>query len=199
MTGVEVALREAIDHLTGLGIRYALIGGFAVSVYAEPRFTRDVDLAVAVAGDAEAEALIFAMRERGYGVVASIDHLPTGRLGTVRLHGPAAPSIYLDLLFASSGLEPEIVAGARRVEVLPGLVIPVASPGHLVALKLLARDDASRPQDAGDLLALGAVLDDGDRREAREGIELIAARGFHRDRDLRALLAAFLGHGPVES
>ncbi len=38
-----------------LGLRWALIGGLAVAVRAEPRFTRDVDLAVAVADDRELE------------------------------------------------------------------------------------------------------------------------------------------------
>jgi hypothetical protein len=37
-------------------VPFALVGGLAVSVHVEPRFTRDIDLAVAVAGDAKAEA-----------------------------------------------------------------------------------------------------------------------------------------------
>jgi hypothetical protein len=40
------------------GKRFALVGGLAVSVRAEVRFTRDVDLAVAVSSDAEAESLV---------------------------------------------------------------------------------------------------------------------------------------------
>lgn len=39
-------------------IPFALVGGLAVSARTEPRFTRDADLAVALASDAEAEALI---------------------------------------------------------------------------------------------------------------------------------------------
>ena len=59
-----------------------------------------------------------------------------------------------DLLFASSGVEPEIVEAADDVEVLPGLVLPVATIGHLILMKLLARDDRCRPNDADDLRAL---------------------------------------------
>ena len=40
---------------------FALIGGLAVSARTEPRFTRDADFAVALAGDAEAEALMNAL------------------------------------------------------------------------------------------------------------------------------------------
>lgn len=36
---------------------WALIGGWAAGLRAEPRFTRDVDLAIAVSDDAAAEAM----------------------------------------------------------------------------------------------------------------------------------------------
>ena len=42
-------LAETLSQLQTLGARTALLGGLAVSAWAEPRFTRDVDLAVAVA------------------------------------------------------------------------------------------------------------------------------------------------------
>jgi hypothetical protein len=51
MNAVEVALRAIAADLDGRKARWALIGGFAVSIRSEPRFTRDVDVAVAVSGD----------------------------------------------------------------------------------------------------------------------------------------------------
>jgi hypothetical protein len=48
-------------HGARAGVRCALVGGLAVSARTEPRFTRDADLAVAVASDAEAESLIRAL------------------------------------------------------------------------------------------------------------------------------------------
>jgi hypothetical protein len=69
----------------------------------------------------------------------------------------------------------------------------VARTGHLIALKLLARDDETRPQDAGDLRALAAVADAEDLRLAEDAVALIEARGYHRDRDLRAALASIRG------
>lgn len=47
----------------------------------------------------------------------------------------------VDVLFASSGIEPELVRAAEPIEVLPSLTVPVARTGHLIAVKLLARDD----------------------------------------------------------
>jgi hypothetical protein len=39
-------------------------------------------------------------------------------------------------------------------EIVPGLSQPSATTGHLIAPKLLARDDQTRPQDFMDLRAL---------------------------------------------
>ena len=47
----RVGLRQVARDLERAGCRWALLGGLAVSVRAEPRFTRDIDLAVAVESD----------------------------------------------------------------------------------------------------------------------------------------------------
>lgn len=56
----------------------------------------------------------------------------------------------VDLLFASSGIEPEVTRAAELTEVVPGPSFPIATTGHLIALKLLARDDQSRRKDMAD-------------------------------------------------
>ena len=58
MTSFETAIRQAAGALRASGLRWAVVGGLAVGARAEPRTTRDVDLAVAVSGDAEAEAVL---------------------------------------------------------------------------------------------------------------------------------------------
>jgi hypothetical protein len=70
--------------------------------------------------------------------------------------------------------------------------VHVARVGHLVSLKLLAHDPVERPQDAVDLHALRAVVDEKEEQCAREACELITQRGYHRGRDLPALLDAYL-------
>lgn len=126
----------------------------------------------------------------GYRPVASVEQDAVGRLATVRLASDATADVVVDVLFASSGIEPEIARSAERIEILPGLVVSVARTGHLIAVKLLARDDESRPQDHADLRALREVATPDDLDLARTGVELIAERGYHRDRDLAAALAA---------
>lgn len=195
MNALLDAIRRAGGHLDALERPWALIGGLAVSVRAEPRFTRDVDFAVAVSDDADAEGVVAELLGRGYRLLFTVEQDAVGRLATVRLALPGsdAGGVVLDLLFASSGVEPELVAAAERLEVLPGLSVPVPRTGHLLALKVLARDDVTRPQDVADIRALLAVADDAERARAREALALITARGYHRQKDLLAEWAVVAG------
>ncbi|MBV9947004.1 MAG: nucleotidyl transferase AbiEii/AbiGii toxin family protein [Myxococcales bacterium] len=116
------------------------------------------------------------------------------RLATARLvaSGGSARGVVTDLLFASSGIEPEIARGAEVIEVLPGLHVPVARLGHLIALKLLARDDRRRPQDFDDLRSLLREASGSDLEDARKAASAIEARGYHRQRRLTEALEALL-------
>jgi len=196
---LEVALSTLLDALARQGTGVALVGGLAVSARTEPRFTRDVDLAVAVASDAEAEALVRLLAGSGYRTVAVVEQEATRRLATVRLAVPAESSrgIVADLLFASSGIEPEVVVAAEALEVFPRLTARVAQVGHLIALKLLSRDDRTRPQDLADLHALFGVVTDGEITRARTAIRLIDERGYARERNLRAALQQWLSERRV--
>jgi predicted nucleotidyltransferase len=192
---LEAALRRIASDLQRYGRAWALVGGFAVSARAEPRFTRDIDAAVTVDGDADGEALVRSLLADGYRLLASIEQEETGRLATVRLGCPLGSNdnVVVDLLFASSGIEPEIARAAEITEIVPGLSLPLATTGHLIALKLLARDDQTRPQDSADLRALRAVATPADLHAAREAVRLISARRFDRGRDLMAALNAIEG------
>ena len=183
-------MRRIVADLESIQQRFALVGGFAVSARTEPRFTRDVDLVVAVSDDADAEQVLRALGARGYVVVATVEQVATRRLATARLASPHAPGreLIVDLLFASSGVEQEIAARAELLELLEGLVVPVAGLGDLLALKLLSRDDDTRPQDAADIVALRATATPDDLAVARETVDLITARGYARGRDLSAAL-----------
>ena len=185
---LDEALRRAVADLRAEGARFALVGGLAVSAWAEPRLTRDADLAVSVAGDAEAEALVHRLHGRGYRVGALVEQEHVGRLATARLLDGAESGLFVDLLFASSGVEPELVEHAVEVALVTDLVVPVASVGYLIALKLLARDDRMRPNDADDLASLSAVALEADWAEATSAVELIEQRRYHRGRDLSLAL-----------
>jgi predicted nucleotidyltransferase len=180
------SLRQAQEALRSEGTRCALVGGLAVSARVEPRFTNDADFAVEVPDDANAERLIHALSARGYGIGMVLEHEGTGRLATVRLlppdHGEGRPVV--DVLFASCGIESEIVARAEDVALSDTLVVRVAVCGDLIAMKLLSRDDDRRPQDTVDLAGLIRNASDEDLATARSAAETIVSRGFDRGRDL---------------
>ncbi len=194
MTQLAEVLQRAAQDLDCLGVHWALIGGFAISIRTEPRFTRDVDLAIAVPDDRAAEALVRSLLASGYRTQAILEQTSTGRLATVRLFSPGSESDsrIVDLLFASSGIENEIVREAEPLEVFSGVRVPVGRMGHLIAMKILARDDEGRPQDRVDLIQLVRVADPTEIERAKTALDLIRGRGFSRGKNLRADLEALL-------
>lgn len=89
MSRLEQALAAAVDALATSS--FALVGGIAVSARTEPRFTRDLDLAVDMPDDAAAEDLVRTMTARGFRIAAVIEQEAAGRLATVRLTAPGEP------------------------------------------------------------------------------------------------------------
>lgn len=187
MNRLEQVLSAALAALEKAGSECALVGGLAVSARSEPRFTRDVDLAVACSDDAAAEQLMQHLIAQGYTVESLVEQEAVDRLATARLLTPeeGAAGVVLDLLFASSGIEAEIVRDAQSLEIFPGQIVRVARRSHLLALKLLARDDENRPQDAADLRTLLDYSSPEELEEVLPLLDLIAERGYSRGRDLR--------------
>lgn len=189
MNRLEQALARLENELDELDLEWALIGGLAVSARAEPRTTRDIDVALVVETDREAEELVRLLSSRGYrfrerGVMEQVQ---TERLAAVRLESPESrgePGIVVDLMFASSGIEPEVVTSADRIDVFPGVSASVATTGHLIALKVLA----GRAQDLADLDNLLRVASDQDLGVARRAVALITRRGANRGKNLEAEL-----------
>jgi hypothetical protein len=184
VTDLEVALLRISTDFRALRIRWALVGGWAVSLRGVPRTTQDLDVTVTVADDHEAESLVVELRYRGYGFRPDsiIEQTERGRLATVRLLAPPERQIIVDLLFASSGIESEIAAAATLLEVFKGINVPVARMGHLLALKVLA----GRAQDLADIDSLLRFADLLDVKLAREALSMITDRGYDRGKDLEA-------------
>ena len=56
MSALDRALQEFLE-LVPAHVRFALVGGVAVAARTEPRFTRDLDFAISVGTDQEADAV----------------------------------------------------------------------------------------------------------------------------------------------
>jgi hypothetical protein len=188
-TKLERALAAAVVDIAAEGRRFALVGGLAVSVRAEVRFTRDVDLAVAVDDDAEAEALVYSLKLRGYTTIASVEHEAQARLATIRLRSPQG--VKVDLLFASSGIEREIIERATIVELPSVGALPIACSEELLALKVLSMDEERLQDriDARNILRIDTGLD---LERVRANLRLIEARGYGRRQDLNAKFGTLL-------
>lgn len=188
---LEDALAQVVSDLHDLGSPWALVGGLAVCARAEPRPTADIDIAVAVPDDATAKARVGDLLATGYLSKESVVHDQTGRLATVRLLSPVAgDDVGVDLFFASSGVEAQVVGAAELLEVQPGLTIPVARIGHLIAVKLCWRQSEKRDRDLRTLIDRA---DAEDLDDARHLMASITERGYHRGRDLGATLDSWLG------
>jgi predicted nucleotidyltransferase len=185
----EEGLAHAAGELRRRGKRFALVGGLAISVRGEPRATHDVDIAVAVASDAELEALVRDLAQAGYRAVATVEQEERRRLGTVRLESPAR--VVVDLLAASCGIEAEIVEAATPIDIEGVGSIPVATAEDLLAMKLLsARAGRARDwDDARGLIEVNAALD---LDLVRRRLALITSRGYARKEDLAAKLEKLL-------
>jgi predicted nucleotidyltransferase len=168
------ALRQ--ENVTG-----CIVGGLAVSARCDPRFTRDIDIAVVVDSDEHAEALVHALVAHGFRMVGLVEQEAMGRLAMARLSTEDGMSV--DLLIASSGIEIEVVTSAETLEVVRGVLLPVARTGHLIALKLLSVAPG-RETDAADLRNLAVVATNDDWNLASEAVMQIQERGFARGRDL---------------
>jgi hypothetical protein len=187
-TSPERALGRIAGALTKRHRSFALVGGLAVSMRSEVRFTRDVDVAVRVDGDADAESLVLDLASDGFRPVASVEHETVKRLSTVRLKSPEG--VVVDLLFASSGIEAEIVDRATVVAVPDLGTLPVARAEELLAMKILSmRDDRLQDRiDAQRLVQIARV----DLDVVRDNLRRIAERGFDRGQDLLGKLAGLV-------
>lgn len=129
------------------GLECCLIGGHAVNVWVEPRFTADIDLTV-LADPRGLERLQRLLVAAGYRVVREVGgELPSGPDFVRFARGPDDPPI--DVQSAKTAYQVQVVSRARSVE---GRV-PVATPEDLVVLKLIAH----RAKDLIDLHNLVAL------------------------------------------
>ena len=139
--------KELLSAFNAAGVRYLIVGGYAVSLHAQPRATKDLDILIAT--DAEnGEAAYTALAKFGApveGLSAKDFTEPDNffRMGT--------PPVMVDIMPRINGVDFE-VAWQRRVNVAieDDLIVPFISHEDLLAAKI----SAGRPQDLADAAAL---------------------------------------------
>jgi hypothetical protein len=142
---------EFIAALNARGVRYLVVGGYALAFHAKPRATKDLDVYVDPT-TANAKRLRAALRDffhgtpPGYADADLLDPESVIQLGV-------AP-VRIDILSRVSGLESFTAAWKRREEGTLG-----AAPAHYVGFDDLVRSKkaANRTQDQADVEALQQV------------------------------------------
>lgn len=141
-------LGRIITVLNTARVRYALAGGLAVSIYAAPRATEDIDLLIP---DASLDAAVTALSTLGFRIAGRPLEVARGRLRIQRLiKTEGADLVPLDLLIPQDAQLARILDELRVVE-CQGQRTSIVSVDGLRALKRL-RGSA---QDRADLEALG--------------------------------------------
>ena len=142
--------KELLSAFNVHGVKYLIVGGYAVSFHAQPRATKDMDILIGPDPD-NARAVHAALTEFGAplaGLSAKDFSDPESffRMGT--------PPVMVDIMSKISGVDFE-AAWQRRVDAAidDELTVPFISRQDLLAAKL----SAGRPQDLADAAALGAT------------------------------------------
>jgi Nucleotidyl transferase of unknown function (DUF2204) len=147
------ALIDGIESLEAVDVRYAMVGGLAVSAWATPRATGDADLYAELAEPVRG-ALEQQLVARGFHVPAMREELE--RFGVFRSRSPAG--IFLDI-FDSAGPLGKAILDRRREVDIEGRKVWTIAPEELVILKLFSE----RGRDFDDVVTLlrdlGSSLD----------------------------------------
>ena len=143
MTNLEDDLREFIELLNALNVRYIIVGAFAVAYHGYPRYTADIDLFIERSSE-NARAISNVIQQFGFGDLglSSEDFLEEGQV----IQLGVAPN-RIDLLTFLSGVEFQEAWATRVQGEIAGLSVPIISK------ELLKKNKAAsgRSQDIADL------------------------------------------------
>ncbi|MEO6907423.1 MAG: nucleotidyltransferase [Abditibacteriaceae bacterium] len=139
---VNSDFKELLSILNDKGVKYLVIGGYAFINYAEPRYTKDLDLWV-LADSQNAHAVFSALKAFG----APLTNLtPDDFAKEGYFYQMGVAPVRVDILMSIPGLKFE-VAWEKREEVnFDGVKLPFISKQDLI----ISKRASGRPQDVLD-------------------------------------------------
>jgi hypothetical protein len=138
--------KELLSLFKDFNVRFLVIGGYAVMKYTEPRYTKDLDLWIAV--DARNAAAVWQALKKFGAPLAGLTEKDFAEPGYFYQMG--RPPMRVDIMMSIPGLVFE-EAWPNRVETVVGdVVIPFISKPDLIR----AKKAAARPQDLLDANSL---------------------------------------------
>ena len=148
---------ELLRVLRKFKVRYTVIGGYAVGIHSEPRYTKDLDILIS-SSEENARATLKALAHFG-APVANLSEEELSTPGLLYVFG--IPPLRVDILNRIKGVNAEtIIRRSKRIK-LGDTSVTVVSVDDLIKLKKLA----GRPQDLADLAKL--TRKSGERKKTR--------------------------------
>ena len=143
MSALEEAAWEAHRFFTDLDLQYAIIGGFAVQHWGEPRFTQDIDLTVAAPLDDPLSFIEKVLENFSPRIEGAADFALRNRV----ILASASNGYPLDITLGLPGYEDEVMNRAVEVRLLDDARVRICSAEDLIIHKAVA----GRAQDVRDI------------------------------------------------
>ncbi|MBI4479192.1 MAG: nucleotidyltransferase [Acidobacteria bacterium] len=137
-------LEQIANSLDAAGIPYMVVGGQAVLLYGEPRFTRDIDVTLGI-GPERLDQVMSLVTHNGWHARAGVSPEFVSKSMVLPCEDPAS-GIRIDFIFSVSAYEQEALRRARKVRRGQAEVC-YASAEDVVIHKMVA----GRPRDLEDV------------------------------------------------
>ncbi len=148
--------KELLSILNACQVNYLVVGGYAYIHYAEPRYTKDIDLWIQPSQE-NAIRLRQALVEFGGWVEGmTLEHFTAERT----MFQIGLPPCRVDFLTSIPGLEFGSAYEARKVVDIEGVAVPLVSLRDLIT----AKRTSGREQDLRDVAGLERVEREGESR-----------------------------------
>ncbi len=164
MDSMDEGLLEFWRGLNSHGVKYIMVGGFAVNMNGYIRATKDSDLWLKDTFE-NRKRLRLAFNELGYGDFPSFE---TGEFAAGWTQYYIANGIILDIMTSMKGLEDlsfdECLSLANKAD-LDGVIVPFLHINHLIANKKAI----NRPRDQMDVIELEKIKKYLEKRDKQGG------------------------------
>lgn len=139
---VNSDFKDLLSIFNAYHVKYLVIGGYAVIMYTEPRYTKDLDIWVSTEGE-NAIAVFQALQEFG---APLIDMTEDDFAHEGFFYQMGIPPVRVDILMSVTGLSFEEAWENRVIQDFEGISAIFISKQDLITLKLAT----GRPQDLID-------------------------------------------------
>ncbi len=141
--------KELLTILNDCRVSYLVVGGYAYIHYAEPRYTKDIDLWILPTIENAVRLREALVRFGGWVEGMTLEHFTTERT----MFQIGLPPCRVDFLTSVPGLVFESAFAERKVADIGGLLVPLISLADLI----LAKRTSGREQDLRDLQGLERI------------------------------------------